>query len=306
VSEGRARLVLLGLAAAWLGACGGFDSCGGGVPVRKVLVDVEPVAASAGVDREGVRRVVAEVLAAGGAFHTVSESDSGAVLRVTVVDLRADPGERKSALRVSVEATGLPPSEGAEGGRAALRGVGTGVDVLGTAPDILVRAALGEALRQIEATRGAARTDSRALVAWLDDPNASSEQKRRAIGVLGARQERSAVEALGRVLRRDGDDEALARPALAALAQIGDPTAADAVIAYADGKPPHVVAQAVEAVRAMGGARARAWLFVVSTGHPDAEVQRRAQAALAAVEGDEPGPAMAERRSTDAPAAATP
>jgi HEAT repeat protein len=96
------------------------------------------------------------------------------------------------------------------------------------------------------------------------------------------RQERRAVPSLVRLLAED--HRALAPLALVALGQIGDPAGLDAVIDYSTGRPAGVQKQAIEAVRHVGGHRGRAWLFTLSTGHDDPDVQMAAEAALASLE----------------------
>lgn len=265
-------LVLLGVASCGLG--------GGPLPVRKVLVDVEP--AAQGIDREQVRAVVEEVLAKARGVQIVDAGrGDAAVLRVRVDGYSAALDEGRpphTTLALSVELTGVPgdPAPGGYRGHAVASGAGD-IDARG-----LVDQALRDALAQVLMTRGAADLGSEQLIAWLTDDDASDQQKRRAVRILGSRRERRAVEPLGKVLL--GADRELQPLALAALTNIADPAGVDFVIAYSDRQPPLVKKQCIEAVRAMGSPRGRAWLFTLSTGHPDVDVQQQAAAALAALE----------------------
>lgn len=283
----RAIAVLAGLVLA--GACSGA----GPLEVRKVLVDVEPaaVAGAGAMDREQVRSVVDEVLRKARGVKLVEQNAAGAVLRVRLEgygpaagDQQRKDGGQKTTLALTVEVVGAPgePTGGGYRGHAIASGIGT-IDAR-----TLVAQALRDALAQVFMTRNAAELDSKELVSWLDDDAAgdisadTSERKRRAVRILGSRRERSAVEPLSRVLV--GGDVELQPLALAALTNIGDPSAVDAVIAYSDRQPPVLTKQCIEAVRSMGSPRARAWLFTLSTGHPDLDVQQQAAAALASLE----------------------
>jgi hypothetical protein len=310
----------------------------GRLPVRKVLVDVEAGAAASGVDRvvdravdravdrEQVRAVVHDVLKRARGVQLVD--GAGAVLRVHLAEYGPDVGESARAdgvprmrLALTIEVIGSPgePTGGGYRGHAVAKGAGVDARTL-------VAQALRDALAQVLMTRNAADLDSAELISWLNDDNADEEQQRRATRILGSRRERAAVDGLSRVLAH-GDQE-LQHLALAALTNIGDPSAVDAVIAYSDHKPPVLINQCIVAVRSMGSAhlpdavgfakatpgaagkasptpatRARAWLFTLSTGHADLDVQQHAAAALAALESAPAGGvagALAEK-ATDGP-----
>jgi hypothetical protein len=275
-----------------LSGCGvGCGRTGGPLPIRKVLIDVEP--AAAGVDREQVRAVVDEVLkrARGIRLVDAGRGDDAAVMRVRVEGYGSEEAGRllKTTLALTVELTSVPGETSAAGFRGHAVASGTG--------DIDARSLVGQAVRdalaQVLMTRGASDLSSDQLIAWLTDESASIEQRRRAIRILGSRREREAVPPLSRALL-EGDKE-LQPLALSALTNIGDPSAVDAVIEYSDRQPPVVKKQCIEAVRSMGSAKGRAWLFTLSTGHPELEIQQQAAAALAALEAEEqPGAAVAE------------
>ena len=279
---------------AYVLGCSDADS----LVVREVLLDLEPgVLAGAGApDREQVRGVVHQVLEKAHGVKMVAATASGAVLRVRIEGYGPNKSDQattdsapKTTLALSIEvlsASGARMDEaGGYRGHALASGTGA-IDARS-----LVREAMKDALSQVLMTKNAADLDSSELVAWLGDNSvvegavakqSASERQRRAVRILGSRRDRMAVEPLSRVLM--GAQQELKPLALAALSNIADPSAVDVVIAYADRQPPVLTRQCIEAVRAMGSPRARAWLFTLSTGHPDLDVQQQAAAALAALE----------------------
>lgn len=104
------------------------------------------------------------------------------------------------------------------------------------------------------------------------------------IHILGIKKEKKAVPLLVKILLGRNDKAAFS--AMAALTNIGDPAAVDGVTQYAERKSGDVRKQAILAVRQMGGAKAAAWLFTLSTGHEDPEVRVSASEALKHVEKD--------------------
>jgi HEAT repeat protein len=76
-------------------------------------------------------------------------------------------------------------------------------------------------------------------------------------------------------------DEGERSAALQALALLSDPDAVPAIIDYSERQPAIVRRQCIDAVKATDSPLAAAWLFVLSTGHPDLDVQAHARAALA-------------------------
>ena len=270
------------------------------LPIRKVLVDVEPAAALAGIEREAVRGVVHEILGKARGFEQVEATGGdGAVLRVRVEAYQAEApsatdARARSTLTLTVEVTGVPAESG-----VGYRGHSVASVSGQLPPRVLVEQALRDALAQVQMTRTAGDLDSAQLIAWLNDPAASAEQRRRAVRILGSRRERAATEALARVLL-NRDDVELAQLSLVAITNIGDPGALDAVIEFSERQPGPVRKQCIEAVRAMGTPQGRAWLFVLASGHPDDDVQALAAAALSSLEQKSPqGPAVADNAKAD-------
>jgi hypothetical protein len=277
--------------------------------VRKVLIDVDPAAEAAGVDREQVRAMVRQLVERARGVRTVEAGQSdGAVLRVTIENYARTTGEQESqSVSLGIEVTGARE----EGRRdASYRGHSVASAQGDIGAPVLFQQALRDALAQVLSTRGATHLSSRQLISWLSDSNATDEQRRRAIRILGTRRERDAVAGLDPILL--GQDKDLAQLALVAVTNIGDPQSVPAVIRFAEGQPPIVRKQAIDAVRAIGTREGKAWLFTLSTGHPDPEVQQQAAAALVALEGPSApdGPAVADSQSpaqrTDGAADKTP
>ncbi|MBI1946703.1 MAG: hypothetical protein HYS27_13480 [Deltaproteobacteria bacterium] len=290
-------VVLLALTLSTLLATGGCEGCVSreALPVRKVLIDVDPPAAAAGVDREVVRGVVDQVLSRARGFRLVeAERGEAALLRVRVEAYQAEApsateARARGTVTLTVEVTDVPSESG-----AGYRGHSVASAAGQIEPRVLVEQALRDALAQVQMTRTAADLDSAQLIGWLDDPAASAEQRHRAVRILGSRRERAATEALARALL-DKDDVELAQLSLVAITNIGDGGALDAVIEFSERQPAPVRKQCIEAVRAMGTPRGKGWLFVLASGHPDDEVQAQAAAALASLELREPkGPAVAD------------
>lgn len=260
--------------------------------LRKVLIDVAPGSEGPGgvLERDAVRRLVERRIEDDKRVDRTDSRDAS-VLRVRLesaaVTSSADgPG---GTLSVTLEVTGGAPGQlhrsryrgNAVASLKGARGSGEG----GIDFSALFLQAYNQALEQVLDARGAQELESRKLIAWVADDKLPDEQRRQAIRILGARKEPQAVPALMHVL--DGDDRSLSQAALGALTLIGDPSALEAVIEYADGKPSLVRKQAIEAASQMGGKLAKAWLFTMSTGHTDADVRAAAARALGGLEADD-------------------
>ena len=96
-------------------------------------------------------------------------------------------------------------------------------------------------------------------------------------------------------------DQELANDALRALTSIGDPRAVSAIIRFADGRSTLVRKAAINAIKIMGTPKGMAWLFTLSTGHPDPDVQHSAPKALASLSAERPdGKRVAEKPASAA------
>jgi hypothetical protein len=258
---------------------------GDAIVVRKVLIDVDPGPAAAGIDREQVRAVVDRVLADGvGVRVDADHGERG--LRVRVESFSRSVPAALPAGHPVVEDSAAPASltlavDVVEGGRVVLRGSSTTTASGVTNPEALVDVALREALVQVVEAGGTDGLDDDELLAVLADASAAPQRRRRAMQALAARRDRRATPLITPFLT---DPEASLRAAaLQSLALLADPSAVEAIIAYSERQPPAVRRQCIDAVRSTDSPLAAAWLFVLSTGHPDIDVQAHARAALAAL-----------------------
>jgi hypothetical protein len=257
--------------------------------VKKILIDVEPGAVAAGIDRETVRSIASDVVGDTRGI-LITEQAAGAVLRVRVEAFSAiappapvdhPPVTPTSSLSLAVDVI----DDGRTVGRG--RAVATAQGVM--SPDALVGQALRDALRQIQQARAADRLDSDTLLAWLTATDTGEAQRRRAIQALASRGDRRATPLLVAMLQ-GGLDEGDAATVLQALALLADPDAIDAVISYSERQPPLVRKLCIDVVKAAASPRGVPWLFTLSSGHPDTEVQAHARAALAQLAPDVAGP----------------
>lgn len=114
---------------------------------------------------------------------------------------------------------------------------------------------------------------------------ASDEFVRRAAIAVAARRElNGAVEPLSALIRAEDTPEPVILEAVGALAAIGDPAGAPAVIDAARGRPPAYLPQLIHALTRIGGPQARGYLFTLRQGHPSAAIRAEAKDALRALE----------------------
>lgn len=274
------------------------------VRVKKILVDVEPSAERA-IDREAVRAAARTLIDGDRGFDVDEDATEGHVARVRVFVAtsgdpptkddpigddhvaRAESGRRPALVSLALEIT---PTSGVRTAPVALRASGVAHGEGGAAVEPLLTAALRDALTGIVDARVSSAEDSDVLIARILDETRAVRVREQAIRALGHRKEKAAVPALLATLARR--EEVLSPAALHALGQIGDPSSVDGVIDYASGQPSPIRKAAIDAVRSIDTPRGRAWLFTLSTGHPDPDVQLAATTALgvldARVAGDSP------------------
>jgi hypothetical protein len=263
-------------------ACGG---CSDPVVVRKILIDVDDNATGAGVDREAVRAMVEEIVDDERWIRV--DTRGNRVLRVrverfaaTTANVNALPAGHPVVDAAAGSASTLALSvEIAEDGRTQLRAASLATRAGDVAVAALVEQALRDALAQIEQAHATDRLDNDALLAILRSDAESGQRKRRAVLALGSRRDQRATP-LALPLLRD-EDSATRQSALQALTLLADPRAVEAIIAFSERQPAAIRRQCIDAVKATDSPLAAAWLFVLSTGHPDVEVQAHARAALA-------------------------
>lgn len=250
--------------------------------VKKVLVDVDPAAVN--VDREQVRAIVTETLRDLRGITVDSDAAAGTVLRVRIESFTssaapagADETTAASTLALSVDVIDNGKTTGRGHSVANARGI--------MSPDALVSQALRDAVQQVVQARRADSLDSDVLLTWLTEPSTSDSQRRKAMQALASRGERRATVPLVAVLQTspvddEGNVSELAVVALQALAVLGDPDASDAVISFSERQAPAIRKLCIDAVKAGADPRAVPWLFTLTWGHPDADVQAYARAAL--------------------------
>jgi hypothetical protein len=272
------------LVALFVGACDSSPA----MPVKKILVDVEP-SAERSVDRERVRAETRALIDRDRGFSFDESNADGHVVRVKLfVATSGDPstgedpmrpeGHPETARRPSLVSLAVEISGARADPKQTIRSTGVAHAEGGSALDPLVADALRDAFAGILDARLSASESSTILIARVLDDKRSVRDREQAIRMLGQRREREAVRALLTTLEQE--EEVLAPAALHALGQIGDASAVDAIIEYAALKPTPVRRAAIDAVRGIDTPRGRAWLFTLSTGHPDPDVQLAAATAL--------------------------
>ncbi|MFZ9889120.1 MAG: HEAT repeat domain-containing protein [Myxococcota bacterium] len=284
------RFALTALAALCLVWGEGCSRSPSSVRVRKVLVDVAAGTEGALLGpepREAVRDVVERVVS-GTAGIERSDAREGVVLRVLLEELGARTPARVEdqggGLRLSVELRA--DNTLTEDRSIDLRSQVTipSSHESGSAGTRLqeVESAFRAALTQVLTAHGAGALADEVLVTWLGDAAASRAQRLEACRVLGTRRTQAAGPALVSLLR--DDDMELALGALRSLSALGAHSFTDAIIDFAEGKAASVRVQAIEALQDNPEPRVQAWLFTLSTGHPEAEVRGAAERALARLE----------------------
>ena len=158
-------------------------------------------------------------------------------------------------------------------------------------PDALVSQALRDAVQQVLQARAADSLDSEVLLSWLTEPSTSDAQRKKAMQALASRGERRATAAIVAVLETtpvedDGTIGELAIAALQSLSVLGDPDSVDAVMEASERQPPAIRKLCIDVVKATKAPRAVPWLFTLTWGHTDADVQAYARAALLAIAPD--------------------
>lgn len=103
-----------------------------------------------------------------------------------------------------------------------------------------------------------------------------------AIEKLAKKRDSSAVKLFKMALKQP--NQRIAVKALSGLSLLGEVDSVDAITEFAERKSPQVLIRAIEAAGKIGGPKAAAWLFTLSTGHDDEEVCEAARVALGDIE----------------------
>jgi hypothetical protein len=278
------------------------------VVVRKILVDLDE-AVEKHVQRDLVRKMTQQIILSDDGVRFDSESSKGGILRVYLHSLSVSPlkpvdedkraasetknrvsgpgdGATVVTLALSIALTGVADKLNPREKKISHQGHGTGTTTITGAMDIgsvappLVKNALSGAIQEIMAKRDLASKPSAELIEKLKDSQLARRQTQLVVEFLGLRREKEAIPLLVEIMK--SDDRELAQYAVGALARIGAPNAVDDMIEYASGKPASLRKLVIEAMRVAGTPKAKAWLFTLSKGHPDPEVQLAASSALSA------------------------
>ncbi len=255
--------------------------------VKKVLIDVEPAAVANNVDREQVRALARDVLADIRGVAIDESAADGSIVRIRIESFTqqvAPPDHPADAATSTLTLSVDVLSDGRSIGRGHSVATARGEMSI----DTLTRQALRDAIQQVQHVRAADGLDADTLLAWLSDPSSSVAQRRKAMQALASRGDRRATTTLVALLERGSvmtdddldDDNTLAVAALQALAVLGDPDAIDAIIAFSERQPPPIRKLCIDAAKATQSPRAAPWLFTLSSGHLDTEIQAYARTAL--------------------------
>jgi hypothetical protein len=136
--------------------------------------------------------------------------------------------------------------------------------------------ALTDVLKGLVAKIRLHQGDTQQLLAALSD--ADLDIRAEAIRAAGLRRERAAVPQLGQLLK--SEEIGLRDLALGALVEIGDRSAVPALTRAAPFRDVHELPKILDAVAALGGDEARAYLEFVASSHEQAAIRELAQEAL--------------------------
>ncbi len=258
--------------------------------VRKLLVDVDrsaqPTPGSSSsvadeVSREQLQEWVRNWLKDAGSLRLDEKAEEGAVLRVRFSP--APVGKRRGAMGLEAEWVEKKDGKGRRfyGQSEAWRH--------GSVPnEQILKNAFADALGQVLSVRSAGHLDDVKLAAWLDDAQKTSEQKKRALRVLGNRRSEAGLAMMCKFV--ENHDAELEAEALIALTRLQPKAKADqervtqVLIDATAGRSPLMKKQVVKAVERLDTRLGRAWLFTLSTGHPASEVRLAASSALQRLE----------------------
>jgi len=239
------------------------------VTVARVLLSLPPRYDGEGADRERLRAELASRLAdTPRVTYRPNARDAAYMLTVSSDELVELPGESGEVRPVRVV---LQPLAGGP----EFRAVGMGLPLVEIVASTLT--GFDDAWKVIAEERRLSIAEDAMLVAVLRHP----DRRLREFGIetLADRKSRVAVEPLAALLESEPEPELILR-AVGALVAIGDPRAAEPLIALARNKSPEVVVQVAYALGALGGTVAEGYLVTLASGHPVEEVRAAATQAL--------------------------
>ena len=164
-----------------------------------------------------------------------------------------------------------------------------GVDVLESAVvqrsepfENLAAQAIRKAFDRTRAAIELENASDEVLIEKLSSPE--EKLRARAVSMAGERKLKTAVPRLTKMLADEKESEDIVLSVIGALVQIGDPSAAGALIDAGRNRSPLYLTQIIFALAQLGGREAQAYLFTVASGHPDPQIKASAKQALEELE----------------------
>jgi hypothetical protein len=252
------------------------------IVIRRVLIDVTPAENGAPfpIDRKEIRKSVLKAVKREKTFRFMEAGDTGALIRVRLSHLL----EEDSGLNEEVVLVELSLQESSDETKI-FRGFSDFRPKMGDVAGA-IDAAVDRAIEQARLLMTGNKDASIVLLAeirrylWAEDIDRNLVLS--SMARLGERREKTAIDTMIRMLKIS--DLQVAVAALDALGKIGDPRAAAAVIEFSEHKPLPIRLKTIAAARDMGGEKAAAWLFTLSTGHEDQQISSAAEDALKILE----------------------
>jgi len=242
------------------------------VKVSRVLIDLHGDATQGRyVTRQQLREIVEDAVAKSSQLR-LSSGDEGYVLRVALVGSKDGNEKIRLYLRAKV---GKNPQNQFRAG-----------EVVEDASLNTIKESVKDVFGQIDLLLKARNYKTEVLLdsldAYLEGKSKSRKEILRSITILGDRKEQIALSPLSKLLLNK--NRKVAAHAVLALGKIGDESVIDDVILYSERKSPAIRQIAIQAARNIGGKKAAAWLFTLSTGHNNEGVRKAAKDALLEIE----------------------
>ncbi len=248
------------------------------------VVDRTPAEEGSALDTHALEARAAKVIAETSGLPVADGGVAGAVAFKLRVELRVQPGEDEKHKRMmrALVTVKLSPQEGAgllayDQTAVAERELDAKGDggVAGAAQALAERA-MSDVVRGVGARVKLASADVAALGTALD--GADDELRLEALRVAGERRERAVVPAVVRLLK--SEDRDVRDRAVGTLASIRDPRAVKPPTGVARSRDLGDLPMVLDALAAIGGDEARAYLEFVASGHDNLEIRELAKKAL--------------------------
>lgn len=137
---------------------------------------------------------------------------------------------------------------------------------------------IGTTVEQLNKKEGALK----AIQAYIKDQDVREGMVTSALEQISVEKDKSTIPYLVAALKLP--NIRVSMKVLQTLGALKDPSTVNAITEFAERKPPEIRRHAIEAAKEIGGDTAAAWLFTLSTGHPDANVRAASKEALKEVE----------------------